>query len=182
MFVLNYRKKRMLPSSSRNSKSLEYPDYAAHIRLNNDSPTPMTYLSQPPKVVTDWNAGRRDRGLDQMDVKRYEAGELEGVVPITEPRKELDSKETEVVDIRFGGIEEWKTGMHELEGDGSDTSKESSRKRQTVYELDAAVDAMMGEMFDMMKSKKLPALPVPSSPVENRSAVESKSPLDKDKY
>lgn len=54
----------------------QFPDYASHIRLNNSSPTPMTYLSLPAQVMTQHKLN------DQHQVNRYDGKrayhELEG--------------------------------------------------------------------------------------------------------
>ncbi|PVH79952.1 hypothetical protein DL98DRAFT_588946 [Cadophora sp. DSE1049] len=67
-WALHYRKKR-LSTHSLNPNS-NYPDYGSHIRLNNDSPTPMVYLSQPPQTMVDYYGAK---GIDRVvAVNRYD--------------------------------------------------------------------------------------------------------------
>jgi hypothetical protein len=159
----------MLPISARGGKGRDYPEYADHIRLNNDSPTPMIYLSQPPKVVTDWYGERRDKGVDMADAKRYEAGGIEVAAVIRPPvdrQFELGDQNHDAKMLEDRDLHELPGGDNIIdEKGGDDVRSVPESKRQTVYEMDAAVDAMMGEMIDMMKSKKLPPLPVPRSPL-----------------
>lgn len=155
----------------------------------------MVYLEQPPEVVTDWaKSQRRDRGLTTPDIKAYEAGELDGHKVEKTVRFEVDGKvvgrqfdavakatgdvktDAEVYElpspqdtIGLGDVKAAGQGK-EVEDLGNISEGiadfEMAPKRQIIYELDAAVDAMMGEMVNMMKSKKLPPLPVPKSPME----------------
>jgi hypothetical protein len=77
--MLNYRRKRL--SDHTYNHTSQFPNYATHIRLNSDGPTPMVYLSQPPQMVTQNYMKRNDRG----QVNRYENGfisELEGTEPV----------------------------------------------------------------------------------------------------
>lgn len=153
----------------------------------------MVYLGQPPEVVTDWTKSqRRDRGLTTPDIKAYEAGELEGHKVEKIVRFEVDGKvisrqfdavAKETGNVKVGaevyelpssqdmsgvGVVKAAAQDKEVEGLGNVNEDMGDFKHvsqgQTIYELDAAVDAMMGEMVDMMKSKKLPPLPVPKSP------------------
>ncbi|KAF8851781.1 hypothetical protein BDZ45DRAFT_750278 [Acephala macrosclerotiorum] len=74
--MINYRRKRM----SGQNQGGQFPDYASHLRLQNASPTPMVYLSQPPRVMTEYYKGN-DRGqVNRYDGKAYH--EMEAKQPV----------------------------------------------------------------------------------------------------
>ncbi|CZR66350.1 uncharacterized protein PAC_16251 [Phialocephala subalpina] len=65
--MINYRRKRM----SGQNQDGQFPDYASHLRLQNASPTPMVYLSQPPQVMTEYYKAN-DRGqVNRYDGQKY---------------------------------------------------------------------------------------------------------------
>jgi hypothetical protein len=79
-FMLDYRRKRM------SGKNGQFPTYASHIRLNDSSQTPMVYLSQPPKVMTEYKLN------DQGQVNRYDGQEKYYELEVQNPGVyELDS-------------------------------------------------------------------------------------------
>ncbi|KAH6707941.1 hypothetical protein BKA61DRAFT_697765 [Leptodontidium sp. MPI-SDFR-AT-0119] len=66
-WALHYRRKRL--STHALNPNSNFPDYGSHIRLNNDSPTPMVYLSQPPRMLVDYYGAK---GIDRVAVNRYD--------------------------------------------------------------------------------------------------------------
>lgn len=65
-WALHYRKKRLSTHSL--NPNLNFPDYGSHIRLNNDSPTPMVYLRQPPQTMMDYYGAK---GIERVAVNGY---------------------------------------------------------------------------------------------------------------
>lgn len=93
VFMINYRRKRMS-----GNQIGQFPDYACHLRLASSSPTPMIYLSQPPKVMTEYSkendkdqssryAGQR--AFNELEAKSVYVYELDGGarLPTTKTKK-----------------------------------------------------------------------------------------------
>lgn len=75
----------------------QFPDYAAHIRLSDSSPTPMVYLTQPPQVLTEYKANDRGQvnrydgqeAYHELEVKKHSVYEMDGgtVLPPTKMKR-----------------------------------------------------------------------------------------------
>ncbi|KAH7381125.1 hypothetical protein BKA64DRAFT_713686 [Cadophora sp. MPI-SDFR-AT-0126] len=110
-WAIRYRNKRLLTHSL--NPNSNYPRYGSHIRLDNDSPTPMVYLSQPPQTLTDYYGAK---GTDRVAVNGYKDN-----IPHELPTGLAGISQQQ---IKVGELEARPTVVHELDGTPSTAVKE----------------------------------------------------------